>query len=306
MHRRVWMFFLLLVSCRNTDFERDFGIAVPTEVPSVTPPSSGDSTSSPTPVSEAERFQCPPEWFLIESIITQVGAPPEVYNQLDEDGYRVSRVPLYTASVDAFCISPFPYPGKEGSEWSEGFNLPQIQTLDAQFQVFGLRLATGSEYLAVVTAFANHRWPQGVASWEEADCDGDPYHPSVMGTHPKCSSSLGPGALLTFGFWVQTDPILEEVLLDTTTGAWPVVEEYIVMGGMPTAWQAYYGDDHWGAHQHGDEDPYFVDKPGFVVSKPWEVTPQQWSDFQGFIDSKRSRTLEKQNKNHVRPTWLKH
>ncbi|HAU66225.1 TPA: hypothetical protein DCW61_02660 [Candidatus Uhrbacteria bacterium] len=235
-----------------------------------------------------------------------VGAPPEVYEQLNEQGYMVSRVPLYETTVEAFCISPFPYPGFSGSQWNPGLNLAQAGELDVELWEYNLRLATGSEYLVAVATSENHRWPQNVGSWQEAHCDDDPYNPEPMGSHPDCMSVWGPGALLTYAFWVRTDETLEKTLLNTTTGAWQTVKDYIVMGGMPTSWNAYYGDDHWGAHGHGDEEAYMDDKAGFLVSQPWGITPEYWEAFEKTVSQSTQRysTVQKR-KIHERPSWMR-
>lgn len=315
MNKRTLLFFLIcsfILSCRVQSGE--FNDAPVSFTPSDTEVSPEISTTpldvmesptqvqadvSPTPKETVDNFQCPPGWFLIESVSAQVGASSEVLSELDPKGYPVNRVPLYQATVESFCISPFPYPAGEGNQWPEGLNLAQVGELDLQLEPFGLRLATGSEYLVAVSTDLNQRWPQGKDSWEASICDPDPYNPSIMGSFPVCSSSWGPGALLTFGLWVRADQSIKESLLKTTTGVWQTVENYIVLGGMPSDWYAYYGDDLWGAHQHGEEDPYWDDKPGFLVSSPWEMTQTQWENFQGFI-FKSSISKPPARKNHRR------
>ena len=276
--------------------------------PAVTPTTAPES-SSPTP-SEVQEFTCPPTFLMIPAASADLGASPELISEVDEEGYKTSRVPIYKVTTDDYCISSFPFPGEAGSEWPEGINLAQAEDLDVKLAEFGMRLASGSEYLMATATTSNHRWPQGVGSWAEAGCDENPYDPEVMGSHPACTSSFGTGALLTFAFWVRTDPDLEASLLSCNeeTGAWPGVEAYVVLGGMPTSWDAFYGDALDGAHHHGYEEAYLDDKPGFLVSTPGEVTPDRWKAFQEYAASKplgTQRQASTQKKNHVHLTWLK-
>ena len=266
--------------------------STPVPIQSPTPPTNEESEE------EWVEKECPPEWFFIAGGTYEVGAPPEIYNQGDGEGYMVSRVPLYTTSIEAFCISPFPYPGEEGSKWPEGLGLDGVIELNENLKQFNLRLATGSEYFVSVSTHANDQWPKDMGSWSESRCDPDPNNPALMGSYPNCASPLGPGALLTFGLWVSADSFLKETLLATTSGSWPKVNEFIVLGGMPTSWNAFYGDDLWGGHQHDAGEVYNDDKAGFVVSEPWAVGESDLENFQTFVSEGSAKKMINQNKRH--------
>lgn len=268
----------------------------PIETPTVSPVQTPVpvSTTTPTPTSDfLDANGCPSGWFLIPGGTYTVGASPEVLNEGTAEGYCVSRMPLYTVTLDLFCVSPFPFPGFEGARW--GGNIETVKEKDTfptnqqgmlelikEVDFFGMDFATVSQQMVALSTVQNDRWPNGASSWEEAHCDPDPLYPEPMGSYPQCSSRWGPGSLLTNAFWARADDAAIRNLLTSPScsGPWGVVEEVIVSGGMTDDWNAFYGDDLWGVHQHGmQEGVYRDDFPGFLVVEPMEMSQEDWSGY---------------------------
>ncbi|MBI4599280.1 hypothetical protein HY734_03750 [Candidatus Uhrbacteria bacterium] len=204
-----------------------------------------------------------------------VGSPPEV-----EAGDNISRIPEGEFDlVDTVCVSIWPFPG-EGNPWPvSGLNGGMAKSLDVYFAQFGRRLATATESLILYATSSNDRWPSGVESWTEAECDPDPNNPKKIGSYPKCKSRSGVSGMLTFAMWVRIDDQMRKHL--EAHGMNPWEKEYCIAGGMPTSWEAYYGDDLWGWHCHSPEEtPYDDDRTFYLVALPHSVTVEQQNGFE--------------------------
>lgn len=260
----IW--FLFLVGCSATDGFRD-----------------GWRT---TDTSEEHAEACPSDMVLVQGMLYEVGASPGVMAELDPDGNSViSRIPLVELEVADFCISTWPFPGL-GRAWpADGLNLAMAKAVDEWLAEFGRRLSTLGEVLVATATITNDRWPSGAGSWAEANCDPNPYKPSAIGAYSKCVSRFGVGGLLTFAFWAAFDDAtyaaLEAINLvppDPTVG-------YALIGGMPDWWEAFYGDDLYGYHCHGEEEPYDDDRGILTVAEPYSVTDEEQAKYEVGLDA---------------------
>lgn len=260
-----WLLFL--IGCSATDgFGDDWGITDTSE--------------------EKQSEACPSDMVLVQGMSYEVGASPEVMASLDPEGTGVvSRIPLVRLEVEDYCFSAWPFPGLGRSWPKDGLNFTGAEAVDSWLAAFGRRLPTLGEVLIASATTTNDRWPSGAGSWAEANCDPNPFKPAEIGEYGDCVSRFGVSGLLTFAFWAAFDDATYAALEAISLVPPDPAVGYALIGGMPDWWGAYYGDDLFGYHYHGEEEPYDDDRGVFSVAEPYLVTDEEQAAFEAALDA---------------------
>lgn len=179
------------------------------------------------------------------------------------EAYPGTVLPLYSTSLDPYCIGAFPLPGQLGEEYlSDGLNVGQAEALDDLLADYGRRVCTVSELLYAAAGPDNQRYPYGT-DYDASICGTEAFFPAPLGARPDCISPVGAKDFGVRSSWSFLDPDAYNAVSPTIVDGEDIPSAYAVYGGTAQR-DTFFAPSNFGIHFYGPDD-YTAEVPAYVT-----------------------------------------
>ena len=172
-------------------------------------------------------------------------------------------LPLYSTSLEPYCIGAFPLPGQLGDDYlSDGLNVGQAEGLDELLTAYGRRVCTVSELLFAAAGPDNLRYPYG-PDYDASACGTEAFFPPPLGARPDCVSPSGARDFGVRSSWAFLDADAYDAVAPTIVDGEDIPSAYAVYGGTAQR-DTFFAPSNFGIHFYGPDD-YSAEVPAYVT-----------------------------------------